>query len=147
MNDINQKLQVEVLAQQLKQNGIACSLDEASEKARSMIDCTEDKVEKPDEQLQILEQRYKFMLNSQKERFEQQLNNLRTNISDLTTELKDLKASISTNPVHKEEIQKKLKKPEEKIKPQHEVQQQTADGNGLNPADFAVDKIFYCGQK
>lgn len=145
----------ELLAKELKEKGIACSWDEARQKAEDIIRATENKKQEPDEQIQIMEQRYKFLLNSQNEKFSEDINILKNTLSSVSSELLSLKRQF-------DEQNKTIKQQEQRIeqKPKAEIQQKMQaeekkkisskgkiENEGLNPEDFAVDKIFYCGVK
>lgn len=151
MDDINKQVQLEVLAKHLKDNGIACSYEEANEKAKTMINCSENKEEIPDEKIQIMEQRYKFMLNSQKDKFTKEIDSLKSSISTLQSALDDLKKQVTTPKVKKKEVQTtflQTPKPVEEEKQETVKEEPPTNGQeDLNPDDFAVDKIFYYGQK
>ena len=145
---------VDLLAKELKEHGIACSLDEAEEKAKSMMMHAENKKEEPDGKIQLLEQRYKFLLNSQNQKFSEEIDNIKNTLSSISSDLIELKRQISEQNQAINQCQKPKVEVQQKIT-NVEKQKATADSkeekrieNGeLNPEDFSVEKFFYCGQK
>ncbi len=142
--DLEDTQRVNLLAKELKEHGIACSLDEAEQKAKSMILKSENKKEEPDEKLHLLDQRYKFLLNSQSQRFTEEINSLKECLSSLSSELVALKRKLNEQ---KQEVK------EVKEAPKAEVQQKIAESKEekkpeeLKPEDITIEKFFYCGKK
>ncbi len=141
--DLDETQRINVLAKELKEHGIACSLDEAEQKAKSMILKAENKKPEPDEKLHLLDQRYKFLLNSQSQRFTEEINGLKECLASLSSELVDLKRKLNEQ---KQEIK------ETKQEPKAEVQQKIAENKEkpsteLKPEEITIEKFFYCGKK
>ena len=147
--DLEDTQRVNVLAKELKEHGIACSLDEAEQKAKSMILKSENKKQEPDEKLHLLDQRYKFLLNSQSQRFTEEINSLKECLSSLSSELVALKRKLNEQ---KQEIKETTEKQNVSDKPKAEVQQRIAENKEekteeLKPEDITIEKFFYCGKK
>ena len=79
-----------------------------------------------------------------------EINNLKEIIESLKNEIKELKNQ------HKEEVQEEFNSQPEVIKTEpknieieekQEKLSEPIDRNNTAPADIAIDKIFYCGQK
>jgi len=142
--DLEETQRVNLLAKELKEHGIACSLDEAEQKAKSMILKSENKKQEPDEKLHLLDQRYKFLLNSQSQRFTEEINGLKECLSSLSSELVALKRKLNEQ---KQEVR------ETKQEPKPEVQQKIAESKEekkpeeLKPEEITIEKFFYCGKK
>ena len=147
--DLDETQRINVLAKELKEHGIACSLDEAEQKAKSMILKAENKKPEPDEKLHLLDQRYKFLLNSQSQRFTEEINSLKECLSSLSSELVALKRKLNEQ---KQEIKETTEKQNVSDKPKAEVQQRIAENKEekteeLKPEDITIEKFFYCGKK
>lgn len=141
--NLEETQRVNVLAKELKEHGIACSLDEAEQKAKSIILKSENKKEEPDEKLHLLDQRYKFLLNSQSQRFTEEINSLKECLSSLSSELAGLKRQLNDQKQAAKEI---------KEEPKAEVQQRIAENKEkpsteLKPEEITIEKFFYCGKK
>ena len=138
MEEIGKLEGVELLAKELKENGIACSFTEAQEKAQSIIMTTENKKAEPDEKIQLLEQRYKFLLNSQNQKFSEEISGLKNTLASVSSEMIDLKRRFNEqkqaiNQEEPKEIQQKITAEEGKKE--------------LKPEDVSIEKFFYCGQR
>ena len=145
-----EKPQVSLLAKELKEHGIACSIDEAEQKAQSIIMTTENKKTEEDEKIQLLEQRYKFMLHSQNQKFSEEINALKNTLASVSSELIELKRKFNE---HKQEI----KTNQEELKPEETQQKITeteekketkeVDLKNLKSEDVSIEKFFYFGKK
>jgi len=141
--DLEETQRVNVLAKELKEHGIACSLDEAEQKAKSMILKSENKKQEPDEKLHLLDQRYKFLLNSQSQRFTEEINSLKECLSSLSSELVGLKRQLNEQKQEVKEV-----KQEAKAEVQQKIAENKEEKTGeLKPEDITIEKFFYCGQK
>ena len=89
--DTNNIQKINLLAKELKEHGIACSMFEAQEKAEKMIGKIDDKEEKPDEKSMLLEQRYKFMLNSQNQKLTEEIKTIKNTLEAVSNDLINLK--------------------------------------------------------
>jgi len=146
--DLEDTQRVNVLAKELKEHGIACSLDEAEQKAKNMILKAEKNKPESDE-LNLLDQRYKFLLNSQSQRFTEEINGLKECLSSMSSELAALKRKLNEQ---KQEIKETTEKQNVSDKPKAEVQQKITENKEekteeLKPEDITIEKFFYCGQK
>ncbi len=139
--DIGQPNQVEVLAKELKDHGIACSFDEAQQKAEEMMK-VEQKAEEPDEKIQLLEQRYRFMLNSQNQKFSEEINTLKNTLSSVSSELIELKRKVN-----EQKQQMEMQKQEPKEAQQKITETEEKRTGEPNPGDISIEKFFYCGEK
>ena len=137
--------QVNLLAKELKEHGIACSFDEAEQKAHSMIMATENKNTESDEKIQLLEQRYKFLLDSQNQKLSEEINNLKNSLSSVYSELNELKRKFNGQKNEARAAQQETQKEtQEKIT---EVKKETEEIKELKPGDISIEKFFYCGEK
>jgi len=142
--DIGKPQEVELLAKELKEHGITCSIDEAQEKAQSIIMTTENKKTDEDEKIQLFEQRYKFLLKSQNQKFSEEINSLKNTLSSISSELTDLKRKLNEQ---KQEI--KTNQPEQKPKETQQkiTEPKEVDLKNLKPEDVSIEKFFYYGKK
>jgi chromosome segregation ATPase len=139
---IEEAQQINLLAKELKEHGIACSFDDAYEKAEGMLRKVQNEGEEPDEKLQLLEQRYKFMLNSQNQKFADEIGSLKRTISSLSAELAELKRMVNEQ---KQEI--KTSQEEGKKEVQQKIGDTKEEKGELKPGDISIEKFFYCGEK
>ena len=153
--DTNNIQKINLLAKELKEHGIACSMFEAQEKAEKMIGKIDDKEEKPDEKSMLLEQRYKFMLNSQNQKLTEEIKTIKNTLEAVSNDLinlkrqfNDVKQSAKTiNQEKKPEVQQTLVKDKEVKKEVKETPKETAEEEQINPDDVSIEKFFYFGQK
>ena len=146
--DIDDAQRVNLLAKELKEHGIACSIDEAEQKAKSMMLKSENKKEEPDEKLQLLDQRYKFLLNSQNQRFAEEINSLKEGLASMSSELVGLKRKIAEQKREAETRKDVSDKPKEEVQQKiAESKEKTSEPKELTPEDVSIEKFFYCGEK
>lgn len=146
--DIDDAQRVNLLAKELKEHGIACSIDEAEQKAKSMMLKSENKKEEPDEKLQLLDQRYKFLLNSQSQRFTEEINSLKEGLASMSSELVGLKRKIAEQKREAETRKDVSDKPKEEVQQKiAESKEKTSEPKELTPEDVSIEKFFYCGEK
>lgn len=147
--DIGKSQGVELLAKELKEHGIACSFDEAQQKAQSIIMKTENKSGENDEKIQLLEQRYKFLLNSQNQKFSEEINNFKKTLENLSSGLIELKRKVNEQKQEiKIEQEEKPKETQQKITITEckEKKKEIKDAKDLTSEDVSVEKFFYYGQ-
>jgi chromosome segregation ATPase len=146
--DIEKPQGINLLAKELKEHGIACSFDEAYQKAQSMIMATENKKTETDEKLQLLEQRYKFLLNSQNEKLSGEINNLKNILSSISSELIGLKRQINEQKQAIKQQEQRPKETQQKITSVDEKKEtKEVDLENLKPEDVSIEKFFYFGEK
>ena len=151
--DMEKPSEITLLARELKEHGIACSLDEAEQKAQSIIMTTKNKKEEPDEKIQLLEQRYKFLLNSQNQKFSEEISGLKNTLDSVSSELIELRKQFNEQ---RQAIEQKPKAgAQQEITDIQEKKKEATAGSKekekakeeLNPGDISIEKFFYCGQK
>ena len=136
---------VNLLAKELKEHGIACSIDEAEQKAKGMMLKTENKKEEYDERIHLLDQRYKFLLNSQGQRFAEEINSLKEGLASMSSELVELKRKVA-----EQKREAETRKEEPKAEAQQKItesKEKTSEPEELKPEDVSIEKFFYCGEK
>ncbi|MBS3132239.1 hypothetical protein J4212_07435 [Candidatus Woesearchaeota archaeon] len=140
------------IAQALQKSGLASSLNEASSKASMIISSSEGKQQ--DEEIRLLEVKYKFLLEQQSERHNSAVSQLKGVVEGLQSQLSFMKAEI-------ESVKAQKQNPPNVNRGKEVQQSQRQDGEqGQNAAkephhangrftsdDVSVDKFFYFGKK
>jgi len=149
--NLDETQKANLLAETLQKNGIACSSSEAVDKANKIIHVTEGESTAEEDKLQLLEKKYKFLLEQNNDRLLNEINSLKKSTSSLVVELNLIKSQIrqqgekirnqeSNQPVEKE-VQKKIEDTKEIKKESHPKQ------GSFQPEDVSIEKIFYFGEK
>ncbi len=152
--DFEQLQRIDLLSRQLKENGLASSFEEATQKASAIINKTENSGQTNDEKLEILQQRFQFKLNSLEQKYGGNIQELKKTVTSLSAELIDIKRKVmQLQQIPKQEVQSTLigqqtvNKEEAREKKDFDKISPDTKRTELDPEDFSVEKYFYCGVK
>lgn len=163
--DFEQIQRIDLLSKQLKENGLACTYQEAAEKARTMIlraDTAKHDDGPMEEKIQILEQRYRYMINTITQKYNADIEQLNKKLAAVDAEIMEFKRKLvqieqsASRP--RQDVQHTLfgsqAKPHESAMPLQASQNQPiaptmakAGDKELNPQEFSVEKYFYFGNR
>jgi esterase/lipase len=140
--ETNPSQEANLLAETLQKNGIACCPTEAMEKANKIINNT---VERKEDKFELLEQKYKSLLNQSNNQIVNEINNIKNSINCVILDLNSLRKEIAQQPVKVEEKPQEVKEEvQEKIQ---DVKEPHPKQGNITSDDVSIEKFFYFGKK
>ena len=132
-----------LLADTLQKNGIACCATEAMEKANKIINNT---VERKEDKFELLEQKFKFLLDQSNNQIVNEINNIKGSINCIILDLNSLRKELVQQQVKTEEkpLEEKKVEVQEKI---NDVKEAHPNQDNLTSEDVSIEKFFYFGKK
>jgi len=150
---------VNKLAQELLDQGVATSRDEAVEKAQQFLnkEITTDKQKvTSDNKVQVADltlENLKNIFDRQKEMTQQRFNDFRSAINALADEISSIKKELKSRPMPEAKtaedagLEPEKKTGQVKLKPKQEEKESHPKRGNWKSEDVAIDKIFYFGNK